>query len=309
MIAGIDDAGWRLPGAAPSDAGGPDWSLLDHVGHLVHWQELDVTYVERVLDGGMWPSDEEFDGGDFDRYNERHRATWADAAPALVRSRLTQSRAALLERATRLSPDVIRNDAAWGWIFMVLHGHALDHLSILDPWSDALRARQADGDPFDPAAALQPVTAEAMLADARGVLAHLAEVIGPVGDDRWSGSDVTPGWSLADHVNHLADWYAECSTAIDDRLSTGVWPEYGIGGGDVWNERAVARSRGLRPAETRRRHEFKLARLIERLDQLDLEAVRSPDGWTWIYECLHGHVRVHLALVGPWCVRAGWPAP
>ncbi len=32
--AGLDDAAWRLPGAAPSDAGGPDWSLLDHVGHV-----------------------------------------------------------------------------------------------------------------------------------------------------------------------------------------------------------------------------------------------------------------------------------
>jgi len=38
--AGLDDAAWRLPGAAPSDAGGPDWSLQEHVGHLVDWQEL-----------------------------------------------------------------------------------------------------------------------------------------------------------------------------------------------------------------------------------------------------------------------------
>ena len=25
--AGLDDAAWHLPGAAPSDVGGPDWSL------------------------------------------------------------------------------------------------------------------------------------------------------------------------------------------------------------------------------------------------------------------------------------------
>jgi hypothetical protein len=25
--AGLDDAAWRLPGAAPSDAGGPDWGV------------------------------------------------------------------------------------------------------------------------------------------------------------------------------------------------------------------------------------------------------------------------------------------
>ena len=28
------------PGAAPSDAGGPDWSLAEHVGHIADWQEL-----------------------------------------------------------------------------------------------------------------------------------------------------------------------------------------------------------------------------------------------------------------------------
>ena len=38
--AGLDDAAWHLPGAAPSDAGGPDWSLAEHVGHIADWQEL-----------------------------------------------------------------------------------------------------------------------------------------------------------------------------------------------------------------------------------------------------------------------------
>ena len=33
--AGLDDAAWRLPGAAKSDAGGPDWSLHEHVAHVV----------------------------------------------------------------------------------------------------------------------------------------------------------------------------------------------------------------------------------------------------------------------------------
>ena len=43
--AGLDDAAWHLPGAAPSDAGGPDWSLAEHVGHLADWQELAIDYV------------------------------------------------------------------------------------------------------------------------------------------------------------------------------------------------------------------------------------------------------------------------
>ena len=50
--AGLDDAAWRLPGAAPSDAGGPDWSLLDHVGHLVDWLELAADYTNAAISGG-----------------------------------------------------------------------------------------------------------------------------------------------------------------------------------------------------------------------------------------------------------------
>ena len=41
---------------------------------------------------------------------------------------------------------------------------------------------------------------------------------------------------------------------------------------------------------------------------LDASCAR-PDGWSWAYDCLHGHVRKHLAMIGPWCVAAGWPEP
>ena len=34
----------------------------------------------------------------------------------------------------------------------------------------------------------------------------------------------------------------------------------------------------------------------------------GADGWSWTYECLHGHVRSHLAMVGPWRARLDWPA-
>ena len=50
--AGLDDAAWRLPGAAPSDAGGPDWSLAEHVGHVADWQELATDYVAVALQTG-----------------------------------------------------------------------------------------------------------------------------------------------------------------------------------------------------------------------------------------------------------------
>ena len=79
--AGLADEAWSLPGAAPSDAGGPDWSLAEHVGHVADWQELAIDYIGVALETGRWPSDDDYDGGDFDTYNERRREPWASMAP------------------------------------------------------------------------------------------------------------------------------------------------------------------------------------------------------------------------------------
>src|SRR2546428_13707078 len=38
--AGLDDAARRLPGAAPPDARGADWSFLDHVAHVLDWLQI-----------------------------------------------------------------------------------------------------------------------------------------------------------------------------------------------------------------------------------------------------------------------------
>ena len=47
--------------------------------------------------------------------------------------------------------------------------------------------------------------------------------------------------------------------------------------------------------------------LLAAVATIDIEALRSPDGWSWAYDCLHGHVRKHIAMLGPWCATAGWP--
>ena len=51
--AGLDDAAWHVPGAAASDAGGPDRSLSEHVGHVADRQELAIDYTTLALD---WPA-------------------------------------------------------------------------------------------------------------------------------------------------------------------------------------------------------------------------------------------------------------
>ena len=41
---------------------------------------------------GRWPSDDDYDGGDFDRYNERRRAPWTTMSAEAILARLTAAR-------------------------------------------------------------------------------------------------------------------------------------------------------------------------------------------------------------------------
>jgi hypothetical protein len=145
-LAGLDEAAWHLAGAAPSDAGGPDWSLAEHVGHLADWQELAIDYVGTALTTGRWPTDADF--GDFDAYNESRRSPWSTMPSTAIVERFAAARPRLIEVARPLSAAELRADDPWGWLYMAVHGHYLDHLAIIEPWADALRRRQIDGDPF-----------------------------------------------------------------------------------------------------------------------------------------------------------------
>lgn len=303
--AGLDDAAWHLPGAARSDAGGPDWSLAEHVGHVVAWQELAVDYVATAIATGRWPTDDDYDGGDFDRFNERLREPWASQTRDETLVRLADARGRLLAEVRPLAPSVIRGDAAWGWVYTTLHGHYLDHLAVIEPWADTLRGRQADGDPFvaDPRAADH---AEFRAQDA-AASADLDALLNMLPMERWTTGEVTPGWTVRDHVAHLADWAEEGVRAIEVYRRGGEWladPDEGI---DAWNERMVKRSRGERPEATLARYELGRRALLEAIDTLGVDELRSPDGWSWAYDCLHGHIRKHAALLGPWCATASWP--
>lgn len=301
-LAGLDDAAWHLPGAAPSDAGGPDWSLAEHVGHIADWQELAIDYVARFVATGSWPSDDDYDGGDFDRYNERRRAPWTTMSAAAIEARLHAARPRLLAALRALEPGQVRDHAAWGWVHMVLGGHYLDHLGALEPWAAQLRLRQIDGDPFveDPRAA-----DHTGFRDQDAVVeAQFDALIRALPVEAWTREAVTPGWDLRDHVGHLADWAFEAVAAIDVYRDRAIWladPDEGV---DPWNERQVAASRaaGETPVAAVARYDAGRAALLDAIERLSVEELRSPDGWSWAYDCLHGHTRKHLAMLGPWCV-------
>jgi hypothetical protein len=299
--AGLDDAAWHLPGAAPSDAGGTDWSLAEHVGHIADWQELAEGYTARAIDTGEWPSDSDYDEGDFDRYNERRREPWASMPRDAILARLDQARPRLLELAHRLGAETIRTPEPWGWVHNTLHGHYLDHLAVIEPWADELRLRQTDGDPFvaDP----RPLDHAGFVAQEASVAADFDRLVRPVPTEAWATPDLTPGWDLADHVAHLADWAEEGVRAVEVFERLGYWladPDEGI---DAWNARMVARSRGAAVSAVLERYDRTRIDLLEAVARITPDDLRSPDGWSWAYDCLHGHVRKHLAMIGPWCVE------
>jgi len=310
--AGLDDAAWRLPGAAPSDAGGPDWSLLDHVAHVVDWHEVATVYVAGVLDGGAWPSAADYGGGDFDTFNETRRARFADLAPAELRERGAIAHERFLAVARRLPLEVIRTDDAWGWVHQVLHGHALDHLRVLEPWADALRQRQTRNDPFGPDP--QPVRAglpsaiAGFWSDEAVILGQFDDLLSAVPEGDWA-KPTDGDWTLADHVAHLAGWFAIGADALERHATSGVWKEMPPEGLDLFNDRQVRAARGTPPGELRRQYATGLDRLRSAIRGMTDEEWLDPEGFSWAYEDLHGHVRTHLAMIGPWVARLGWPAP
>lgn len=142
-LAGLDDEAWHASGAELSDAGGPPWSLAEHVGHIADWQELATDYTTWAIDTGEWPSDSDYDDGNFDTFNERRREPWASMPRDEILARLDAARRGLLEVVGRLSPETIRSEEAWDWVYAALHGHYLDHLAVIEPWTAELRRSAA----------------------------------------------------------------------------------------------------------------------------------------------------------------------
>jgi hypothetical protein len=310
--AGLDDAAWRLPGAAPSDAGGPDWSLLDHVGHVVDWWELASGYIADVVRGSLWPTDDDYyEAGDFNALNEQRRPLFADVAPAELRSRGLAAHDRVVAIARSLPMETIRSDAAWGWVHQVLHGHAIDHLTVLEPWADALRQRQIGNDPFGPDP--QPVRAslaagrERFWATADSILADFDRLMAATPDQAWTAPTDAP-WTFADHVAHLAGWFVEGTRALEEHRPGGPWADLPPEGVDAFNDRQVRAARGTAPADLRAAYAAGATRLSTAIRAMTDDEWLDPEGFSWAYEDLHGHVRAHHAMIGPWAARLAWPS-
>ena len=199
------------------------------------------------------------------------------SADAIV-ARLAAARPRLLAAARQLSPQTIRGHEAWGWVYFVLHGHYLDHLAVVEPWTDTLRVRQVDGDPFvaDPRAA-RPCRRSAMQEAAIG--AQFDALVRTVPRPRWDAEEVTPGWTLRDHVGHLADWATEGVRAIETFHATGTgWP-IPTRASTPGTSGTSRRRRGEAPAAVLARYDEARAALLAAVETL---ADRGPAFAGWL---------------------------
>ena len=307
--AGLDDAAWHLPGAAPSDAGGPDWSLAEHVGHIAAWQELAIDYT----------ANGDRDGPLADRRGLRRRrlrpvqraparamgvaVTRRDAAPPRGRPRRPP------RGGQRLSPAAIRGDAAWGWVYLTLHGHYLDHLAVIEPWADRAarppgRRRPVRGRPArrrprrvrgrgrgSPTADLEALLARRPArslgrptrSPPAGPCATTSP-ISPTGPRRASGPSRSTGTS--------GEWLAD--------------PDEGI---DAWNERMVERSRGEAPADARPLRAWPARRCSRPSRRSTSTRSARPTAGAGPTTACTATSASTSRMLGPWCATAGWPDP
>ena len=309
--AGLDDRAWRLPGASTSDGGGPDWSFFDHVAHVSAWCRDAAAVVERVLAGEAWPTLAEQEVVDYDRLNEEARPILARMTPAELRAAFAAWRERLLALVLTFPRETMLNEDAWEYTYFALFGHLVDHLAPIEPWADELRRRIEASDPLgdDPRLGSGDAAADAaaFLHDEAESFAAFDEAIGRIPAGRWREVQID-AWTLHDHVGHVAAWFEEAASVLEEHARSGGWPGEWASGIDGWNAHRIAEWSALPGAEVAARLALGRQRLRARAQSLSRAELRSEEGWGWTYQCMQGHLRQHLAAVAPVCVRAGWPA-
>ena len=124
----------------------------------------------------------------------------------------------------------------------------------------------------------------------------------------WAAAETTPGWTVADHVGHLAAWFDEAAAAIAEHRPGEAWRPLPPEGVDAWNAADAARA-PRHPARRRceRRSMPAATGSTPAVRAMPDDEWLDPEGFSWAYEDLHGHVRAHLAMIGPYAARARWP--
>ncbi len=146
------------------------------------------------------------------------------------------------------------------------------------------------------------------MTDDATIAAAFRDAIATVPEPDWTVVPDGTDWSLADHVAHLTGWFAIAAAALDAHAAGGDWAAMPPEGVDAYNDRQVRAARGTRPVTLLAGFDAGLERLRRAVSAMTDEEWLDPEGFSWAYEDLHGHVRAHHAMTGPWLARTTWPA-
>jgi hypothetical protein len=133
----------------------------------------------------------------------------------------------------------------------------------------------------------------------RGRVDHrgFRDTLAAVPDPEWA-LPVDPAWSFADHIGHIATWFHEAAGALELHRATSSWREMPRRASTRSTTGTSGRRAGRPPARVRRAVRRRPAAPPSAVAAMSEEEWLDPEGFSWAYECLHGHIRAHHAMVG-----------
>lgn len=187
----------------PKDAGG--WTIKDHVIHLAIWEDGIYALLERLMRVQYMGIDERtWENGDADEINAILQPRYKDLSWAEVHTRRLHIHQRLIDKIASLKDeDLLRPYRFYElasmedrpvilWIRGNTYEHYVEHL----PWIQKIAAPPAP----------TTFTKAETLASMRQAWTSLNAYLDTLSEDQLTAKTDAGGWSVKDHVDHLAVW-------------------------------------------------------------------------------------------------------
>lgn len=214
------EAGWQafagaIDALSPDQLDGPQdaarWTVQDHMAHLAAWADGIAALLRgepRWAAMGLAISAAEREGLDYDALNEQIAARHRSKSAAEVRAWLAAAHRRVADAVAAMSDaDLLRPygsflsppDAAGDPIFGYVAGNTYEHYAEHLPWIQAIAEQIAE--PPWPIPSVAEVH-ERMVAEHAALTALIADL----SDAQLAARPADGGWSIKDHLAHLAAW-------------------------------------------------------------------------------------------------------
>lgn len=292
----------------PTDAAG--WTVKDHLIHLAVWETGLYGMLHRQhrwqameVDQALW------EARAVDQVNAAIQQRHRDLPLRDVLRTLRAGHERLVAHLQTLTDDDLQRPYSYyqpgydvdapiiNWVRGNTHNHYAEHM----PWMAAIAG-----------APLPPDTVNDLLARIEAGWNDLQTMIAALTEAQLTGSTDAAGWTVKDHLVHLADWETSVDALLQGKprwetmgLPRADWDTFDI---DHINDIMQKRSQGLTLAEARQRLDATHAVLLARVGALDDADLMRPysafeAGSTWhdpVLAYIIGNSFGHYAEHMPW---------